>query len=290
MIKFYFSEAFKSLKYGKMTTILSFFTLSLAIFSMTITFYLWFFSNNLETELKNKFSISVFLADSINNFHKQNIQNRISEFRFVRSTEYISKETARRIFVNETGNNFEEILKYNPLPASYRIKINKHLTPKELKKFEGELLKIFGVEEVAIDYSLFYSIVNLLFSIRIFIYSLGIVFSIISFYLIYANSRYYLLSRKKEIDIMKLVGAKVFTIRLPLIIRGLILGIASSLLVVMIFNLIIITFHKIYPQIKLVATFYLFNFVPLIFGVLLGFSGSGFLAKEISLIITKNKK
>jgi cell division transport system permease protein len=290
MIKFYFSEAFKSLKYGKMTTVLSFFTLSLAIFSMTITFYLWFFSNTLENELKNKFSVSVFLADSINGYHKQNIKNQILEYKFVRSIEYISKETARRIFVNETGNDFEAILKYNPLPASFRIRINKNLMPTELKKFESELLKIFGVEEVVIDYSLFYSIVNLLFSVKIFIYSIGFIFSVISFYLVYSNSKYYLLSRKKEIDIMKLVGAKISTIRLPLIIRGLILGVLSSMLVILIFNLIIITLHKIYPQIKLVATFYLFNFVPLIFGILLGFSGSGFLAKEINLIITKNKK
>lgn len=289
MIKFYLSEAFKSLKYGKMTTVLSFFTLSLAIFSMTITFFLWFFSTNLEKELENRFSVSVFIADSINNFQRQNISNEIMKNDFVKDIEFISKETAKRIFIKETGNDFRSILKYNPLPASFRVKINKTLSKHELQNFEKKLLGIYGVEEVVIDYSLFYSIVNLLFSIKVFIYSIGIIFSVLSFYLIYANSRYYLLSRKKEIDIMKLVGAKVSTIRIPLIIRGIILGVVSSLVVVLFFNLIIITLHKIYPQIKLVAIFYLFNFVPIILGILLGISGSGFLAKEINLIITKSK-
>lgn len=287
MIKFYFSEAFKSLRYGKLTTLLSFFALSLATFSMTITFILWFFSANLENELEKRFSINVFLADSIDNFHRQNISREIMKFKFVKSTEYISKETAKRLFIKETGNNFESILQYNPLPASFRIKINKTMSNQELKDFEKSLMRIYGVEDVFIDYSLFYSLVNLLFSIKIFIYSIAIIFSIISFYLIYANTRYYLLSRTKEIDIMKLVGAKVSTIRIPLILRGIILGIISSLFVVMIFNLIIITFHKIYPQIKLVTIFYLFNFVPIFLGILLGISGSGFLAKEINLIIKK---
>jgi len=287
MIKFYFTEAFKSLRYGKLTTTLSFFANALAIFSMTITFLLLFFSTNIENELKNKFSVSVFLSDSLESYQKLNIRNRITAYKFVKNVEYISKETARRLFIRETGNNFESILKYNPLPASYRVKMNKTINKAELKTFNSSLANMPGVEEVVIDFSLFYSIVNLLFSLKVIIYSIGVVFSILSFYLIYANSKYYLLSRKNEIDIMKLVGAKLSVIRVPLILRGLILGLLSSILVILIFNMLIITLHKIYPQIKLVTTFYLFNFVPVILGILLGVSGSGFLAKEVNLVIKK---
>jgi len=287
MIKFYFTEAIKSLRYGKLTTTLSFFANALAIFSMTITFLLLFFSTNIENELKNKFSVSVFLSDSLESYQKLNIRNRITAYKFVKNVEYVSKETARRLFIRETGNNFESILKYNPLPASYRVKMNKTINKAELKTFNSSLANMPGVEEVVIDFSLFYSIVNLLFSLKVIIYSIGVVFSILSFYLIYANSKYYLLSRKNEIDIMKLVGAKLSVIRVPLILRGLILGLLSSILVILIFNMLIITLHKIYPQIKLVTTFYLFNFVPVILGILLGVSGSGFLAKEINLVIKK---
>jgi len=287
MIKFYFTEAIKSLRYGKLTTTLSFFANALAIFSMTITFLLLFFSTNIENELKNKFSVSVFLSDSLESYQKLNIRNRITAYKFVKNVEYISKETARRLFIRETGNNFESILKYNPLPASYRVKMNKTINKAELKTFNSSLANMPGVEEVVIDFSLFYSIVNLLFSLKVIIYSIGVVFSILSFYLIYANSKYYLLSRKNEIDIMKLVGAKLSVIRVPLILRGLILGLLSSILVILIFNMLIITLHKIYPQIKLVTTFYLFNFVPVILGILLGVSGSGFLAKEVNLVIKK---
>jgi len=287
MIKFYFTEAIKSLRYGKLTTTLSFFANALAIFSLTITFLLLFFSTNIENELKNKFSVSVFLSDSLESYQKLNIRNRITAYKFVKNVEYVSKETARRLFIRETGNNFESILKYNPLPASYRVKMNKTINKAELKTFNSSLANMPGVEEVVIDFSLFYSIVNLLFSLKVIIYSIGVVFSILSFYLIYANSKYYLLSRKNEIDIMKLVGAKLSVIRVPLILRGLILGLLSSILVILIFNMLIITLHKIYPQIKLVTTFYLFNFVPVILGILLGVSGSGFLAKEVNLVIKK---
>ena len=288
MIKFYFTEAFKSLRYGKLTTFLSFIANSLSIFSLTIAFLLIFFSSNLENELRNKFSVNVFLSDSIDTEQKLNIQNRIQSLGFVRSIEFISKETARKLFIRETGQNFETILKYNPLPASFRVKMNKTISKNELKKFNDVISRLKQVEEVVIDFSLFYSIVNILFSFRLLIYAIGVVFTLISFYLIYSNSRYYLLSRQKEMDIMKLVGAKLSTIRIPLMIRGLFIGISSSLFVMLISNLIIITIQKIYPQLKLVSTYYLFNFVPLLLGVFLGLAGSGFLAREINLVIKKH--
>lgn len=288
MLKFYFTEAFKSLKYGKITTTLSFFANILAIIALTITLLLLFFSTSIESELKNKFSISVYLSDSLNADQKLNIKNRINSFSFVRNIEFISKETARRLFVRETGQNFETILKYNPLPASFRVKMIKNINSIELNQLKSSISKLPGVEEVSIDFSLFYSIVNILFTFKLLFYSMAIIFTLISLYLIYSNSRYYLLSRKNEIDIMKLVGAKVSVIRIPLIIRGLFIGILSSVFVVLIFNLIIITLHKIYPQLKLVTTFYLFNFVPVILGIFLGLIGSGFLAKEINLVIKKH--
>ena len=130
--------------------------------------------------------------------------NHISEFlkgnENVASYDYISKEEALQEqmgYLGEYGDLLESYTgENNPLPASFRIKV-KDLT--KIQITSDQLSQLGGVAVLAI--LVFVSIVVISNTIRLTVFA-----------------------RRKEINIMKFVGATNGFIRLPFIVEGVIIG------------------------------------------------------------------
>jgi cell division transport system permease protein len=58
----------------------------------------------------------------------------------------------------------------------------------------------------------------------------------VAVYLVYATVRMIIHSRMNEFETMKLVGAKLSTIKIPVVLNGLIAGLISGLLAFLLFN------------------------------------------------------
>ena len=110
----------------------------------------------------------------------------------------------------------------------------------------------------------------------------------ISVYLIFSSSKFYILHNSQKYDTMKLVGAKLSSIKIPLLLRGVIIGGLSSIVSIIIANVVLVTIQSFTSQIKFVTDFYFINFVLFLVGLLLGPIGTGIFNKQVSLKITSN--
>jgi len=123
MIYFWFKEALKLIARSKFSFLLALISITLSVILITVSVFIILFSNHFEEQLKSNITISVFLKDSPTDSEIDQIKTELSELKYLRSSEFVDKEKAAEIFIKETGEDFRKILDYNPLPASFNIKL-----------------------------------------------------------------------------------------------------------------------------------------------------------------------
>src|SRR5690606_24922655 len=74
---------------------------------------------------------------------------------------------------------------------------------------------------------------------RIYILALTLMILIVSLYLVYSTVKLIINSRSEEFETMKLVGAKLSTIKLPIILNGILIGLLAAAAAGILFYLII---------------------------------------------------
>ncbi len=285
MLKFYISESFRVIMRAKLASFISIITLSISITFIVASLILIFLSSKIENSWKNEISINLFINDSVPNNQLSKIKNKILEINEVKNVKYFSKEEAYKKFVELTGDDFKRIIETNPLPRSYTLSFTNKINKKKIEKIIPKLKKIGGVEDVVYDYNLTFTILEYISSIRAIVFILAIFFTSLSFYLLFSTSRLIISERMAQYSTMKLVGAKLSTIKIPLLLTGIIFGVISASICITIVDVFYITFKAFYPHFRFENYIYFINFIIILFGLLLGPVGIGFYTKKISLQI-----
>ncbi len=176
--------------------------------------------------LRSRVELEVFLDDSIDEMKIQELSNKIKRYEGVESLTFISKESAKNEFKNlfkEQQEDYFETLGYNPLPASFRIKLSvKYRNSAGAEKVFKYINSISDIKEEEIVYRREYLVIlekyiNVAIAIDFII---GIIVCLSALLLVSNNIRLIILSKKRIIETMKLVGATRFFVQMPLYIQG----------------------------------------------------------------------
>lgn len=230
MLIFYIKEAFKSIGRAKSSFFLSFLSSVLAVLLVNFTLYTLEFSNTFQKQLKDKVTINLILADSLPDVAVETIKETLNKKNFAKSIRYLNKDEAAKKFIMETGEDFRKILDYNPLPASFLLGIkDEYMMQDSLDHIVAGLKNLDGVEEVVFQKDLTFNLLSIINKVKIYIYSISIILLFVSFYLIYSSVKLITNLRMTEIDTMKLTGAKLSTIKVPVILSGVITGLIAGI-------------------------------------------------------------
>lgn len=290
MIKFYFTESINSFKRAKLSSFITVTTTMIAIMFTAFSTGLFVISNKLNDKLADQVEINIFLEDSLNQEGIGKVRYELTNNENLTSVNFIGKEEAKEKFIKETGQDFESILKVNPLPASFIIKINKKiLQENRIESIADSVKNIPGVEEVVYDFDFTLRLLNIIESIKLGVYIASGFFVVLSIYLIYFTNRLIVNSKMNQYTTMKLVGAKLSALKIPLYINGIINGLAAAVISIIILNLLILLFKKFYGNIKFDNYIYFFNLILFLLGCFFGLIGGYFSTGKISLKIDNNK-
>lgn len=289
MILYYLKETFNSLFSSKLGSLLIITTTAIAIIFVTFSIGLIVFSSSINNKLKENIRISLFISDTVSNF--KSIDKELSENIYVESYKLISKTEALNLMRQKTGKDFSSVLEANPLPASYVVKLHSDsVSAESIEPIINTLERTAGVDDVVYDYTLTLRILNYINSSKKIIYGVSIFLVFLSIYLVYSNNKLLLSSRINQYNAMKLVGAKLRTIKIPILLNGIIMGIIASGICLVLY----------YFGINLASKFYSFGFfnfninyliiIVIILGVFFGFLGSFLATLNVSLKISKVKK
>ena len=285
MIGFYISESFKSISRTKLATVISIVTLSITIGFISLSTVLLLLSNKIEKNWKSQIKINVFLSDSVSIKYTNVVDEALLGNPLVKEVKYLSKADAQKKFLEITGEDFKSILDINPLPNSFTVSFNNKIDKNSITNVIDEFNRIKGVDEVIYDYNLTFTILEFLKSMKIIIFVVTLLLISIAIYLLYSTSRIILHQKMEQYNTMKLVGAKLSTIKVPLLIYGLIVGLIASLICTVMFYSLIIALKNYYPTFQFDNYINFINLGFVILGLILGPIGVGLFAKKLSLKI-----
>lgn len=186
--------------------------------------------NHLTQVAEGNLQIRVFLRDDITDEQRSalydilNADERISEINFE------SKEEALENFAESLSEYSDLLSDYsgedNPLPESFIVSTYKVEDLAAIRDLANEYPEV--VEYVRYQENFINSLTRFTNFINIFSFVVLLIMSIIALVLIYNMIRLTVANRRKEIDIMKSLGATNSFIRTPFILEGTFLGLLSA--------------------------------------------------------------
>lgn len=281
-LKYFSIDAFKSLKRNRTLSVASIITVSLTLFMFGIFLIAMLNANKLVKNVESKLEVQVFLKEKISESDKNNIEKTVKNINGVVQVSYETKEQALEKYKEQLGEKNEGLLKgfdkENPLPESYIVKVK---SPELVEVVVSNIEKKSGVEEVVANRELVDRIAAFTKGIKWVGAAALIILIPISLLLIGNTIKLAVYSRRREIGIMKFVGATDGFIRWPFIIEGIVIGLIGSLISGLLlhysYNLI---YHKLsvsVPMLNLVSSTYILGNVLWIFilsGIIIGSVGS----------------
>lgn len=250
MILFWIKEAFKLIARSKFSFLLALVSITLSVILITMSVFIIRSSNYFEKQIKRSIVISVFIKENITPDELEESKSQLQHQNFLAFYEYVSKEQAAEIFIEETGEDFRKILDYNPLPASFNIKLKDEYTSKDsIKNIINKLSGFDWSSEVVFRQDFYHKILSYIDQAKIYIFSLTGIILFVSLYLVYSTVRLILNSKYSELETMKFVGAKLSTIKMPIILNSAITGLFAGFIALGIIMAAYYYLRKYFPSI-----------------------------------------
>lgn len=191
--------------------------------------------------LKEKVEINLSLTDNISDSELAALKTKLGKEGFVAATQYISKEDAAKEFETEYGEEFTDILGFNPLDNTLILYLQEGYTHNDsLQMIEAKLGNIPDVKEVNYPKNLIHLINENIRKLGLFLLAISMVFLFVTITLIDNTIKLTMYSKRFLIKSMQLVGATRKFIVGPFakqsMINGVISGVmASALLMLFLF-------------------------------------------------------
>lgn len=235
-IGYVISEGIKSVFKQKKMTGASIIIMCATMFMFGIFFLIGENINFAMEQLESQQGIRVMIKDEvITDGKEETLKAKINQIPGVNKVEFISKEDALstvRTWI--AGNkNSEEILsgydEDNPFPASFFVTLTDLTKNDEVQK---QILKLDGVDEISSNNDLLSKLASIAKSVQMITLGLLAILVLISIFIISYTIKLTVYARRKEISIMKYVGATNSFIRGPFIVEGIIIGIISAIITI----------------------------------------------------------
>ena len=259
------------------------FSITMAIFVIGLFGLILTHAQKLSFVVKENIELNVFLSDDISDSTKNNIQNLISVRSYVLQKEnkpqiiYISKDDAKKKFIETYGEDFSKVLDDNPLYASFTVKIKPEYSDSlNMRKISDQLTQIGGVKEVYYQEALINKINKNIRSVSLILAAFAVILILASVLLINNTIKLALYSQRFLIRSMQLVGATKWFIQKPFLWRALLQGIISALIAT---SLLMGLLHVAYSEVRELAELRENEKIMMIFGGLILVGASiGFLS------------
>lgn len=235
------SEALRSLNTNKSNTIAATLTVLIGMFLLGLLVSLGSWVLSWSDHVKRELVVHVYFTTPLDNAKRYETQKELTKVRTVllkmdevKTITFVSRAEALKT-MQKKSPELTKNLSSNPLPDSYEVR-PKHGEDVELIAKRLEYLKrsgqLGGVEKINYGKKTAQKILQIAKVIEI-VFLIGTVLLLISSALLIANTiRLSIFSRRREIEVMKLVGATNWFVRGPFMVEGLLCGITGSLLAI----------------------------------------------------------
>ena len=208
-------------------------TITTALSILGLFLFVYINLNSVLSFWNDQVQLIVYLDDEISNDEKKQLEKLFSSSSEVDSFRFVSREQAWEKFqlMFSEKSSFLKGMGFNPLPASYNLKIKP--LPERLKSIQSLAEKLSqkgGVESVEYGEEWINRFETFMILMRVFLLALGALLCLGAVLIIANTVKLSVLSRKSEIELMLLTGATPGFIKFPFFLEGIFHGILGAII------------------------------------------------------------
>lgn len=162
------------------------------------------------------------------------LKKSIEAISYVKHVDYISKDEAAKIFIDDLGDDFVDFLGYNPLSPALMVNLRADLIPDNqsavVTQFKHDINQMPGIEKVAYQENVVTELNEIYYKVSWFLVLFICLVILLSVILISSTIRIALYAQRDTIRSMRMVGAKVGFISRPFIARAMLYGFLGGLI------------------------------------------------------------
>lgn len=227
-IEYYFREVLLSMIRKRWMTFASIGTVAVSLFVLGVFLVMVMNMNKMASSLESQVQISVYINDNLPEEGRKEIERMTRDMRSVSAIEYVPREKALKILQERLGENkkiLDALGESNPLPNSFLVTVK---SADDVKKTATLIADLYGVEEVKYGQDVAANLFEITHLMRFFGLILMALLLGATIFIISNTIRLTVFARRKEIAIMKYVGATDWFIRWPFILEGVGLGLIGG--------------------------------------------------------------
>jgi cell division transport system permease protein len=238
-IFFFLAEAFRALRRSAAPSLAAIVTVVLTTLLIGVFVPVIKASSTTNENVRSQLALRVFLAPDATKKQGKAVQHKIARIPHVAHTKYISKTEGLKVLRSEVGSgplrNGLGQLKGNPLPDSINVfpddpdnlnSIQSAITPPGPKGKQNPISP--AIESVNNGQGQANTIRTVTNAVKIILTVIAVLLLVASLMLVANTIRLSIYARRREVEVMRLVGATNWFIRWPFVIEGLIVGLSGA--------------------------------------------------------------
>lgn len=224
---YFLRETAISLIRNRFMAVASILTVTLSMFILGIFLSAVLNINHMAAYLENQVEMTVYLKDGIQTHDVMKVGARLKQMTGLKEISFTNKDQALAEFKNRMGDQSEllDSMNGNPLPASYRTSFQ---SPEQLQEAVNIVKNYPEVDSVQYGQDIIEQLYKLAQIIRIGGVVLILFLAGAELFIISNTIRLTVFARRREIQIMKYVGATNGFIRWPFLFEGMVIGFIGS--------------------------------------------------------------
>lgn len=280
-LAYFLAETTKSLFRNRFMTMASILTVTLSMFILGTFLCVVLNINHMASYLEDQVEMSVYMKDGLTTSQVMDIGKKLKALPELKEIKFTNKDQAMAEFRERMGeqSGLLDSINGNPLPASYRISFS---NPEALKKSVDIVKKYPGVDGVQYGQDIIEQLYKIAQIIRISGIILMGFLAAAELFIISNTIRLTVFARRREIQIMKYVGATNGFIRWPFIFEGIVIGFIGSVIASIILwqgyqyvvNAIFNSGLVFVPTINVFPFMFYVAGIIILFGIIIGVLGS----------------
>ena len=224
-------------------------SVSLVLFTLGLLGLFLLYTQKITNQVIEDIGFTVYLYDDVKQVDVDRLKKTIDIADYTRTSTYISKDEAIEILKQDLGEDFMQYLDYNPLLASIDVKVKPaYANTDSLAVVKASLSRSSKVKEIVYQESLIQKVQENLRIAGLVILIFSSLLLVVAIALINNSIRLSIYSRRFIIKSMQLVGATQGFIRRPFVHRGILHGVYSALIAMLLIMGVMYYLQNVLPD------------------------------------------
>ena len=222
--EYFVQEIFRSLRRNNWMTFAAVGTVAVSLFILGVFLILALNMNRAASLLESQVQISVYIKDDLKEAEEEALGEKIRALQGIESVKYVDRAEAKKRLTERLGDQkylLDALGEKNPLPNSYEVTVRQ---PDMVETAAKQIERMDGVEAAKYGQDVVEHLFDITRLVRLFGVLLIVLLGSATIFIIANTIRLTVFARRREIAIMKYVGATDEFIRWPFVLEGIVLG------------------------------------------------------------------